>query len=54
MRNAHEPVGRYLKDEFKKLLYQKYIDEWISVHVEYNEQQRTGFILGSISEFIEE
>jgi len=51
--NADEPVKQYLKLEFSKLLNQKYIDEWISVHLEYNEQRRVGFILGSMSEFVE-
>jgi predicted nucleotidyltransferase len=52
MKNAHEPVKQYLKNEFAKLLNQKYIDEWIGAHIEYNEQRRVGFILGSISEFV--
>lgn len=52
MKTAHEPVKQYLKSEFAKLLNQKYIDEWISAHLEYNEQKRGRFILGSISEFV--
>ena len=51
--NADEPIKQFLKDEFAKLLDQKYIDEWIGVHLEYNEQKRAGFILGSMSEFVE-
>ncbi len=51
--NADEPVRQFLKAAFLKLLDQKYIDEWISVHLEYNEQRRVGFILGSMSEFVE-
>jgi predicted nucleotidyltransferase len=54
IRNAKEPVKQYLKAEFAKLLDQKYIDEWISVHLEYSEQRRVGFILGSISEFVQD
>ena len=53
MKNAHEPVKQYLQSEFAKLLDHKYIDEWIGVHLEYNEQRRVGFILGSISEFVQ-
>jgi len=54
MKNADEPVKQYLKSEFAKLLDQKYIDEWISVHLDYNEQRRVGFILGSIAGFVQE
>lgn len=54
MKNADEPVKQYLKSEFAKLLDQKYIDEWIAVHLEYNEQRRVGFILGSMSEFVQD
>jgi hypothetical protein len=51
--NSDEPVKQFLKVEFAKLLDQKYIDEWISVHLDYNEQRRAGFILGSMFEFLE-
>lgn len=54
MKSADEPVKQYLKNEFAKLLDQKYIDEWISVHLEYNEQRRVGFILGNMSEFVQD
>jgi hypothetical protein len=54
IRRANEPVKQYLNNEFQKLLSQKYIDEWIGAHLEYNEQRRVGFILGSMSEFVEE
>ena len=49
---SNESVKQYLKDEFRKLQDQKYIDEWISAHLEYNEQRRVAFILGNISEFV--
>jgi predicted nucleotidyltransferase len=54
MKNADKQVKKYLKREFAKLLDQKYIDEWISVHLDYSEQRRVGFILGSLAEFAEE
>lgn len=54
IKNADEPVKKYLKDEFKKLLGQKYIDEWIGVHLAYNEQKRAGFILGNMSAFVDD
>jgi hypothetical protein len=53
MKNADGPVKQYLKSEFAKLLDQKYIDEWISAHLEYNEQKRVGFILGNMAELVE-
>lgn len=53
IRDADEPVKQYLKDQFRQLLSQKYIDEWVSVHLEYTEQKRVGFILGSMTELVE-
>jgi len=53
LKNANEQVKQYLKSEFVKLLDQKYIDEWISVHLDYHEQRRVGFIVGSLSEFVQ-
>jgi predicted nucleotidyltransferase len=52
MNRAKEQLKGYLKSEFKKLLEKKYIDEWISVHLEYSEQRRVGMIIGRMSEFI--
>lgn len=45
-------MKQFLKTNFAKLLDEKYIDEWISVHLEYNEQRRVGYIMGSMSEFV--
>lgn len=50
--DTNESVKQYLKNEFRKLLDQKYIDEWVSAHLEYSEQRRVGFIIGSMSEFV--
>jgi len=50
--DADESVKQYLKNEFQKLLDQKYIDEWIAAHLEHNEQNRVGFIIGSMSELV--
>lgn len=52
MGNANESVKGYLKDEFRKLLGQRYIDEWVSVQLEYSEQRRVGVIMGDIGEFV--
>jgi len=54
IKHADEPVKQYLKDQFRQLLGQKYIDEWIGVHLEYTEQKRVRFILGSLSELVED
>lgn len=54
IRQTDEPVKQYLKIEFEKLLHQRYIDEWISVHLEYIEQKRVGLILGNMSEYVQE
>jgi predicted nucleotidyltransferase len=51
--NADGHVRQYLKDEFTKLLGIKYIEEWISVHLDYADQKRTGFILGNMTEFVQ-
>jgi predicted nucleotidyltransferase len=54
IKQADEPVKLYLKSEFENLLGQEYIDEWISVHLEFIEQKRVNLILGNMSEFVQE
>lgn len=51
--SADENVKKYLLAEFEKLAENKYIDEWISVHLGYGEQERAYHIIGSINEFLE-
>ncbi|MBP3944589.1 hypothetical protein J5U18_13710 [Sphingobacteriaceae bacterium WQ 2009] len=46
-------VKSYLLTEFKNLVENKYIDEWISSHLGYGEQERTYHIIGSINELLE-
>lgn len=46
-------LKQYLKLELNRLIENKYIDEWISVHLGYGEADRTYFIVGSIHEFLE-
>ena len=53
MRDTDVQIKEYLREEFRKLLDQKYIDEWVSVHLDYSEQKRVGFILGNLLEFVE-
>jgi predicted nucleotidyltransferase len=52
LQEADEVVRKYLKDEFRKLLAGTYIDEWIAVHLDYNDQQRAGYIVGQLKKFI--
>lgn len=49
---ADEIVKQYLTDEFSKLLSGNYIDEWIAVHLSYNDRQRGDLILSGLKEFI--
>ncbi|MEO7393984.1 MAG: hypothetical protein ABIU11_03525 [Chitinophagaceae bacterium] len=42
----------YLKEEFMNLLTGNYIDEWIAVHLDYNDQQRGELILIRLKEFV--
>jgi hypothetical protein len=49
---ADKAVKQYLKDEFTNLLSGNYIDEWIAVHLDYNDRQRGGLILGHLKEFV--
>jgi predicted nucleotidyltransferase len=52
LRDAPKEVNEYLKKEFSQLLAHPYIDEWISVHLNYNEQNRVNFIISSLTEFV--
>jgi hypothetical protein len=51
LQNAPKEVNDYLKNEFNQLLAHPYFDEWISVHLNYTEQRRVNFIIGSLTEF---
>lgn len=53
MNEVNDPVKTFLKTEIGKLLRQKYIDEWISAHLEYTEQRRVGLIIGHMRDFVE-
>jgi hypothetical protein len=52
LRESSESIRGYLRDEISALLANKYLDEWISCHLEYAEQSRVTFIMRSLSEFI--
>lgn len=51
MEDAEETVKEYLKDEFRKLLNQKYLYEWISCHLDYVERNRTSMIIDKLKAF---
>jgi hypothetical protein len=34
------------------LINEQYFDEWISVHLEYSEQRRVGYIIGGLRHFV--
>jgi hypothetical protein len=52
MENASREVKLYLKVEFTRLINEQYFDEWISVHLEYSEQRRVGYIIGGLRHFV--
>jgi predicted nucleotidyltransferase len=46
-------LNAYLVLECRQLLVNPYLDEWISVHLDYAEQKRVRYIVGSMNEFVE-
>jgi len=51
MSSADEDVRSYLQQQFKIMLENQYLEEWISSHLEYTEQRRARYIIGSLNEF---
>ncbi len=49
--NESASVKIYLKNEFRNLLAQEYIYEWISCHLDYTEQNRVTIIMAGIESF---
>ncbi|HUM98758.1 MAG TPA: nucleotidyl transferase AbiEii/AbiGii toxin family protein [Chitinophagaceae bacterium] len=49
---ADEKLKEYLKEEFKTFVAGTYIDEWIAVHLDYNDRQRVVIIVNRLKEFI--
>lgn len=45
-------VKAYLKEQFRLLLENEYFGEWISVHLEHNEQRRLRMIIGELTVFV--
>lgn len=54
LKEASGDVKNYLRDEFKKLLSHEYIYEWISSHLDFNEQNRVSIIIAGLTKFVEE
>jgi hypothetical protein len=52
MQAASDSVKEYLKAEFGNLSKSDLLYEWISVHLDYAEQNRTTFIVGGLEQFI--
>jgi hypothetical protein len=50
---APQNVQLYLKEAFKTLLDDVYLYEWISAHLDYNEQQRVSFIIAGLHDFVD-
>lgn len=51
MQAAPDSVKEYLKAEFGNLSKSDLLYEWISVHLDYAEQNRTAFIVGGLEQF---
>ncbi len=51
-REASKKIKAYLKEEFSNILKVPYVYEWISCHVDFEEQHRVDFIINSFTEFI--
>ena len=49
---ADEKVRKYLKDEFKNLLINPYIEEWVDSHVSFNSPSSTYYILAQMEKFV--
>lgn len=52
LNDVKQPLKDYLIDSFRGLLNNKYIDEWVSVHLEFADQQRQYYILESMQNFV--
>lgn len=50
--NAPRKLKQYLKEEFSILLAQKYLEEWISAHLDHHEQRRVIPIIGNMEAFV--
>ena len=51
--DTEQSLKDYLILSFRELLSNKYIEEWVSVHLEYGDQERQYHIVGSLQEFVD-
>ena len=51
LQTSDTAVKAYLKEQFRFLLENEYFGEWISVHLEHNEQKRLRMIIGELTAF---
>ncbi len=49
---ADAAVKAYFKEQFRLLLENEYFGEWISAHLEQNEQRRLRMIIGELTAFV--
>lgn len=54
LKDAKADIKIYLRKSFTQWLKEKYIDEWMSCHVDFDEQRRVDFIIQSLEEFVNE
>jgi hypothetical protein len=54
LRASEGSVKDFLRKELGEMLQNKFIDEWIAVHLEHSEQKRVRTILGELESFIKE
>lgn len=52
LQTADKEVKAYLKEQFRILLENEYISEWISVHLEQSEQKRLRMIIEELTAFV--
>lgn len=51
LHTADKEVQHYLKEQFSLLLENEHFDEWLSAHLEQNEQRRLRMIIGKLTAF---
>lgn len=52
MSSVSQNLKKYLIAEFNKFLTVPYFNEWISCHLEYNEQRRVNYIIENIKRYV--
>ena len=52
MQQSAPLLKQYLKEDFKNLFETNYIYEWVSAHLEYQEQKRASLIVAGLEAFI--